>query len=139
MLLLACKGPAYCEREHRTIGCRQFPFFPYIDSRGRFLGLAYEWTFETRCWVISHLGAVSSDYRQAFVQLYNKLFAWWEYDLESYALLSEEARVYFLEQKRRMPLLHRNGGYYLVSPGSERLRLVRPDAFQKFSPYRSDR
>ena len=30
MLLLACKGVSCCQRDFRALGCRQFPFFPYI-------------------------------------------------------------------------------------------------------------
>ncbi|MBE0695777.1 MAG: hypothetical protein IH586_02535, partial [Anaerolineaceae bacterium] len=46
MLLLACKGPAHCQREYRALSCRQFPFFPFITSDYRFIGLAYDWSFE---------------------------------------------------------------------------------------------
>jgi hypothetical protein len=50
--------------------------------------------------------------------------------------LSEEMREHFAGQKRRIPILHRNGGYYLLSPLSERLRRVRPDQFRQFGPYK---
>ena len=63
LLLLACKGPAHCQREYRSSSCRQFPFFPYVSSDYSFIGLAYEWYFEPTCWVISHLDNVSPDYR----------------------------------------------------------------------------
>ena len=46
MLLLACQGPAHCQRPFRALSCRQFPFFPYITADDRFIGLAYEWEFE---------------------------------------------------------------------------------------------
>lgn len=139
MLLLACKGPAACERHFRTISCRQFPFFPYITSDDRFTGLAYHWDFEETCWVISHLAAVSQTYRHEFVRLYDEIFALWEEDFDAYAATSEDLRDYFAAQKRRFPLLHRNGGYYLVSPGSERKQAVTPDRFRRFGPYRHER
>lgn len=126
MLLLACKGPAHCQREYRAISCRQFPFFPYITSRDRFIGLAYDWEFEQVCWVIRNLDAVSRAYRSEFVRTYQALFAQWEEDFQGYALRSEEMRRHFAAQRRRIPLLHRNGGYYRISPLSERLRLVQP-------------
>ncbi len=122
MLLLACKGPAHCQRNYRAISCRQFPFFPYITSDDRFIGLAYEWEFESTCWVIRNLGAVTDAYRGEFVRTYDELFTRWEEDFDGYALLSAEMRQRFAAQKRRIPLLHRNGGYYLLSPVSERLR-----------------
>ncbi len=136
MLLLACKGPAHCQRDFRALSCRQFPFFPYVTSDYRFIGLAYEWNFEPVCWVISHLEAVTPTFRQEFVRTYDEIFALWQAEFDSYAALSEQMREHFAAQKRRIPLLHRNGGYYLISPKSERLRRASPEQFRKFGPYR---
>lgn len=136
MLLAACLGPQHCQRDFRAVSCRQFPFFPYITENDRFIGLAYEWTFESTCWVISNLGAVTLAYRQEFIQIYDDLLALWPEDYDSYANLSEEMREHFAEQKRRIPLLHRNGGYYLISPVSERLQRVSPEQFRQFGFYR---
>ncbi len=135
MLLLACQGPAHCQRAFRAVSCRQFPFFPYVSSDYRFLGLAYEWEFEPVCWAISNLSAVTDTYRQEFIQTYDMLFALWQEEFESYAIRSEEMRAHFAAQKRRIPLLHRNGRDYLISPGSERLRRASPDQFRRFGPY----
>jgi len=136
MQLLACKGPAHCQREFRSISCRQFPFFPYITADSRFLGLVYEWTFEEVCWVSSNLGAVTQRYRSEFVRFYDDILAKWPDDFESYAAHSEEMREEFGAKKRRIPLLHRNGGFYWLSPGSERLERVAPERFKRFGPYR---
>jgi hypothetical protein len=137
MLLLACKGPALCQRPYRAISCRQFPFFPYISSSYRFLGLAYEWVFENTCWVISNLERVNGVYREEFVRVYDSIFARWQEDHESYYLYSEQMRIQFSAMKRRIPLLHRNGGCYLISPGSERMRRVAVDRLPRFGPYKS--
>lgn len=141
MRLLACLGPDRCQRDFRALSCRQFPFFPYITAQDRFIGLAYEWSFEPVCWVISNLRRVTAQYRREFIQTYDELFNRWPDEYESYAALSEEMRVYFAAQKRRIPILHRNGGDYLLSPASERLRRVKPEAatpgaFRQFGPYR---
>jgi hypothetical protein len=138
MLLAACLGPERCQRNFRAVSCRQFPFFPYITSDDRFLGLAYEWGFEQSCWVISNLGSVTQAYRQEFIQVYDEILALWPEDYDSYANLSAEMREHFAEQKRRIPLLHRNGGYYLLSPSSERLQRVDLAQFRRFGPYRGD-
>lgn len=136
MRLLACKGPAHCQRQFRLLSCRQFPFFPYVTTDLRFIGLAYEWVFEPTCWVISNLGQVTAAYRAEFVRVYDELFARWQAELESYANLSEQARQRFSALRRRIPLLHRNGGDYLLSPGSERLQRVSPERLRRFGPYR---
>jgi hypothetical protein len=121
MILLACLGPAECQRPYRALSCRQFPFFPYITSQGRFLGLSIEWAFERVCWVLQNLGRVTPGYRAAFVRTYDDLFYTLPGEFDSYAALSEEMRATFAAQRRRIPLLHRNGRDYLLSPRSERL------------------
>lgn len=138
MLLMACKGPAHCQRGYRAVSCRQFPFFPYITADDRFLGLAYEWEFESSCWVINHLDEVTTRYREEFIRTYDHILAVWPDEWDSYAALSEDMREFFAEQKRRIPLLHRNGGYYLVNPASERLQLVTPQSLPRFGVYQNE-
>jgi hypothetical protein len=135
MLLLACLGPDRCQRNFRALSCRQFPFFPYVTSSYRFIGLAYEWEFEARCWVISNLAQVTSHYREAFLRTYDCLFVLFQEEFEQYAYHSERLRLKFLRRRRRFPLLHREGGYYLVSPGSERLERIRPENLPRFGVY----
>lgn len=136
MILLACLGPSQCQRDFRALSCRQFPFFPYVTSDYRFVGLAYEWEFESKCWVISNLSRVTRKYREEFVRTYDLLFAMFQDEFENYAFHSERMRAEFIEQRRRIPLLHRNGKLYLISPASERLYLVPPGELPKFTPYR---
>lgn len=135
VLLLACKGPAFCQREYRASSCRQFPFFPYVTSNYRFIGLAYYWDFEPTCWVLSNLGMVTDAYRKAFISVYDEIFDIWFEEFESYVSISEEMREYFQVEKRRFPILHRNGNVYLVSPGSENLRRISADHLRRFGIY----
>ena len=135
MILLACKGVDHCQRMFRAMSCRQFPFFPYITEDHRFLGMAYEWAFENTCWVISNLGTVREVYWRGFIALYDSLLAIWPDEHESYAIYSKDMREVFAAKKWRIPILHRNGGYYLLSPGSERLVKATPQEFRKFGPY----
>jgi hypothetical protein len=137
MILLACLGPSQCQRDFRALSCRQFPFFPYVTSGYRFIGLAYEWEFETTCWVISNLSRVTRNYREEFVRTYDNLFAWFQDEFEHYAYHSERMRDHFRKQKRRFPLLHRNGVTYLVSPKSERLRRVDVSHLPRLGPYKN--
>src|SRR5579871_2535296 len=32
-LAVACKGVRHCERDNRSLACRAFPFFPYLDRK----------------------------------------------------------------------------------------------------------
>ena len=137
MVLLACLGPGRCQREYRALSCRQFPFFPYVTSDYRFIGLAYEWEFESKCWVISNLSQVSQNYREEFIHTYDKLFALFQKEFEQYAYHSERMRAQFIKRKKRFPLLHRNGDYFLVSAQSERLQRVSADRLPRFGFYKN--
>ena len=136
MVLLACLGPAVCQRGFRALSCRQFPFFPYVTSDYRFIGLAYDWEFESKCWVISNLSRVTQSYRNEFISTYDRLFVLFQDVFDSYAVRSEGMRAEFIKIRRRIPLLHRNGTACLISPASERIRSIAPNALPKFGPYR---
>lgn len=136
MVLLACLGPSQCQRDFRALSCRQFPFFPYVTADYRFIGLAYEWEFETKCWVISNLSSVTQKYRDEFIHTYDKLFATFQSEFDQYAYHSERMREHFIRQKRRFPLLHRNRFDYLVSARSGRLRRVDIDRLPGFGVYK---
>ncbi|GAB4502372.1 MAG: hypothetical protein Fur0035_19220 [Anaerolineales bacterium] len=138
MIFLACLGPQACEREHRLLACRQFPFFPYVSSDYRFLGLSYDWEFEEKCWVVSHLAQVTPRYRAEFVAVYDQIFALFQDEFDAYALRSQEMRQVFAARRRRIPLLHRNGGFHLISPGSERAQRVTAQELPRFAPYDGD-
>lgn len=133
--LLACRGPRYCERSYRAVSCRQFPFFPYLSSDFRFIGLTYDWEFTDKCWVISNLQHVTDTYRNEFFQTFDKLFETWLEDLECYAELSAETREHYQQARRRIPLLHRDGSTCLISPKSERVYRVLARELPRFSPY----
>jgi hypothetical protein len=135
MHLVACLGPDHCQRNYRSLSCRQFPFFPYITPDNNFIGLAYNWSFEETCWVISHLNQVSDDFRVAFVQFYDQFFQNNPGEIKTYAERSFQMRSDFMAQKRSIPLLHRDGGYYLLRPINQRLRAVEPDRLPRLGVY----
>jgi hypothetical protein len=139
MVLLACKGSSHCQRNYRALSCRQFPFFPYVSNDYRFMGLAYEWEFEERCWVISNLHRVAKSFRAQFIAVHDALFANRQDIFDNYAYHSERMRMRFMEDRRRIPLLHRNGKDYLVSPKSGRLLRMDSSQFPRFGPYRIEK
>lgn len=138
MQLLACQGPERCQRGFRALSCRQFPFFPYVTEDFRFLGLVGQWEFSDTCWVLNHLDQVSAAYRREFIRTYDRLFDLWPEEFESYAIHSEHLRQTFIARRRRIPLLHRNGNTYLLSPARERLRRVAPESLPRFGPYAAE-
>jgi hypothetical protein len=124
MVPLACLGPARCQREVRALSCRAFPFFPYVTSDYRLLGLACEWEFESTCWVINNLHVVTATYRAEFIHTFDVFLAAFDDVFENYAYHSGRLREHYTARRKRFPLLHRNGRDYLVSPASERMRRI---------------
>jgi hypothetical protein len=135
-VLIACKGHSLCQRGFRSLTCRAFPFFPYITSQGEFTGISYYWDFEDRCWVISNLIVVSSEYREEFIRTYDMIFKIEPEELENFSRHSEVMRTLFEREKRSIPLLHRDGELYKVSPSSERIRRTSFENLPKFGPYK---
>ena len=136
MILLACLGADQCQRPNRILSCRAFPFFPYITSGHRFLGLACEWDFESVCWVVSNLNQVTDEYRAEFIAAFDDLLATFDEVFENYEVHSQRLRAHYGSRKMRFPVLHRNGGNYLVSPVSERTQKVESRKFPKFGFYK---
>ncbi len=133
-----CAGPeAMCgaHRGWRSIVCRSFPFFPYLSREGAFLGLTYYWQYEDRCWVISHLGRVRLEFRRQFVAAYERLFALYPQERETFRHHSTVMRRVFGRRHAEIPLLHRDGGYYWVRPRDGRLRPAQPEDFPKYGVY----
>ncbi len=135
LCLLACQGVSACQRNYRAVSCRQFPFVPYLTADFRFIGMTYDWSFSSSCWVISHLDLVTDTYRREFMAHFDHLFSLWETEFESYYWKSEEMRAAFIQQKRRIPILHRKGGFYLLSPASDHIQRIQPDTLPRFGPY----
>jgi hypothetical protein len=134
-VLIECQGHTRCQRGFRAITCRAFPFFPYLNREGQFLGLAYYYEYEERCWVISHLEAVTPEYIAQFVAAFEALFAVYPDERESFRQESIRMRRVFGRGGRAIPLLHRNGKAYKVTPRNGRLRRVDSAAFPLHGPY----
>ncbi len=116
MVLLACKGAPYCQRSYRAISCRQYPFFPYITSDMRFIGLGYDWENVDTCWVIQHLDQVKDEYREQFVALYDVLLENMPGEMKSYYFLSEEYREHAAALGQHVTIIHRDGEILQLDP-----------------------
>ncbi len=133
--LLECLGYQHCQREFRSVTCRAFPFFPYLTREGEFIGLSYYWQYEDRCWVISHLDAVAPEYVRQFVEAYDWILAHVPGERGNFRHHAVIMRRVFGRWHRRIPLLHRDGGVYLVTPRDGSLTPVDPRDLPKFGVY----
>lgn len=134
--LIECKGVQHCQREYRSLSCRAFPFFPYLTRDEEFIGLSYYWTFEKLCWVISNLQIVTREYLLQFVTTYDLLLQNRPEERQSYREHSAKMRRVFSRWKRSIPLLHRDGGFYWITPGTGQLTPTLPGEFPRHGPYR---
>ncbi|HSQ17398.1 MAG TPA: hypothetical protein VLM83_06855, partial [Anaerolineales bacterium] len=54
---------------------------------------------------------------------------------EAFRYHSSMMRRVFSRRKRAIPLLHRNGGAYKITPANGRMRRISSSFFPKFGPY----
>lgn len=135
-VLIECLGHEKCQRDYRTITCRAFPFAPYINSIGDFIGFVYYWQYEDRCWVISNFDQVTRAFLEKFMAAYDLIFSKYPVEFREFRYHSNLMREVFSSQKRAIPLLHRNGHTYKISPGNERMRRVDPKSLPKHGLYK---
>jgi hypothetical protein len=135
-VLVTCKGHQLCQRNFRSITCRSFPFFPYLTKEGEFIGMSYYWEYEDRCWVISNLAQVNLGYRCEFISAFEALFIAMPQEKENFRQFSILMRRVFGRRGRAIPLLHRNGDAYKVTPRNGRMRRVPVEKLPRYGPYK---
>lgn len=134
-VLIECKGHEQCQRTFRSLTCRAFPFFPYISREKKFLGLSVYWEYMDRCWVISNLDQVTQDYLHEFVSTFEQLFVLRPQEFDNFYYHSVVMRRIFGRRHRAIPLLHRNGNVYQVTPRNGRMRRTAATSLPKYGPY----
>ena len=135
-VLIECKGYSLCQRDFRSLTCRAFPFFPYITRQGQFVGLSCYWEYEQCCWVINNLQVVSPLYVEQFVQAFDWLFTRMPDELTLFQHFSRRMRRVFGRRHRLIPLFHRDGRFYKISPRDGRLRRSAPEKYPKSGVYK---
>ena len=138
-LAIECKGVRHSERDNRTLACRSFPFFPYFDRKGDFIGLSIHWTFVDRCWVISNFGIVDAEFRRQFIAAYEYLFEIDAGEIEVHREYSATLRRVFSRQRRPIPLMDREGRCFQILPHGRGMKPCPSDKMPKYGPYRSER
>jgi len=138
-LAIECKGVCHCERDNRTLACRSFPFFPYIDAGGDFIGLSIHWTFADRCWVISNFAVVDAEFRRQFLAAYDYLFRIDPGEYKVHKEYSATIRRVFSRRREAFPLMDRQGRCFRVQPHGRGVCACRPEDLPKFGAYRSQR
>ncbi len=136
-LAIECKGVRHCERDNRTLACRSFPFFPYVDAEGAFIGLSIHWTFADRCWVISNFGKVDAEFRRQFLAAYDYLFAADAGEYETHKEYSATLRRVFSRRRQPIPFMDREGNCFRILPHGRGMQPSAPEKMPKYGAYRS--
>ena len=135
---IECKGARFCERDNRTIACRSFPFFPYINRAKQFIGLSIYWDFQDRCWMMSNMQVVDQKFIDEFCTSFEVIFAKDKEEFDTFVDFSATMRRVFSRWKRPIPMLGRDGSFNLIMPGTGEIKQVDAAALPKMGPFRSE-
>ena len=97
-VFVECRGPRYCERENRSISCRTFPFEPYLDTKGNFLGITYNRVIEDKCYLVDRHSVVTKEFVKMFMRFFENFFVFLPSERELYM---EQSRIYRNQMSRR--------------------------------------
>jgi hypothetical protein len=134
-VLLKCLGYQHCQRRFRTLTCRAFPFFPYLDSQGNFVGLVYFQEYRDMCWIISNLSLVTPAFKADFKQAFELLFKQYPESKESYSQYSSYLREENAISGDKIILLDFEDKVFLLDPGSEISHQVSFEDLESFGPF----
>jgi hypothetical protein len=135
---IECKGAQFCERDNRTIACRSFPFFPYVNRRREVVGMSVYWDFEDRCWMMSNMQIVDKKFIDEFFATFEAIFAKDKEEFDTFVDFSATMRRVFSRWKRKIPLIGRDCSYNVVIPSTGEIKPVAPAAMPKMGPFKSE-
>lgn len=134
-VLLKCLGYQLCQRPFRTLTCRSFPFFPYLDSQGNLIGLVYFHEYRDSCWIISNLSVVTREFKSEFRSMWDELFEEYPESKENYFQFSAYFREEMAGANEPIILLDFEGDVYILDPDSELSRQVGYEDLDSFGPF----
>lgn len=124
-----------CQRDFRTLTCRAFPFYPYLDNQGAFLGLATYPEFRFGCWILSNLEVVSQEYKLAFRWAFQQVFERYPDYRLNFIEYSQAERENAAEDGNKVLLLDFAGDAYQVDPRTEKKYPVQYKDLRAFGPF----
>ena len=104
-VLALCPGIHKCNRKKRALVCRTFPFEPHCDSKGKILGLAYNYTPEIPCPLRRRRKNVyNPDYLHRAIRFWKEIFDIFPEEKALYIEESKTLRRRYKHLGRRVPL-----------------------------------
>ncbi|MCC6782724.1 MAG: hypothetical protein IT457_07750 [Planctomycetes bacterium] len=108
-LFATCKGAAHCEREHRALSCRTFPFEPYLAHDDTLCGLVFAWDLAALCPLIGSGHRIEPRFLEQTLTAFTKLFAWAPDELELWRGNSRTLRRSFARSAARISVYRPDG------------------------------
>ena len=115
-----CKGHTHCERDNRALACRTFPFEPYLDHDGTFVGIVFAYDMAHLCPLITSAHEIEADFVAQCCAMWRQLFAFDDDERRFYAGLSRTLRRQFGQSGEAIPVWTERG--VLACPTSRRAR-----------------
>jgi len=134
---LECLGYKRCQRDFRTFSCRSFPFFPYLDGNGIFIGLAYYSEYLEQCWILSNLSLVSIEYKKQFQMTYDRIFKIYPETHKAYLGYSTYMRNLAESEGNDLILLDFYGQALRLDPRNETIEELSYTDLETYGPFRT--
>ncbi|UCE20472.1 MAG: hypothetical protein JSV84_09095 [Gemmatimonadota bacterium] len=113
-----CLGHKGCDRKYRSVSCRIFPFEPYLDLEGKFLGMVYSYRLGNKCPLVDKPKLVSKKFISDQTKMWTYIFERDSAERQVYREQSIQVRRY-LSRKKKPIYIFTPEGY---SRGKYRLR-----------------
>lgn len=104
-----CKGHTQCEREHRALACRTFPFEPYLDHDGHFVGLVFAFEYAPLCPLIGGEHEILPEFVRECCAMWRRMFEVDADERRFYLGCSRTLRRQFGRHHAPIPVFTENG------------------------------
>ena len=104
-----CKGHTHCEREHRSLACRTFPFEPYLDHDGALVGIVFAFDQSHLCPLITSAHEISPQFVAQCCAMWRRMFELDADERAFYAGCSRTLRRQFGRRREQIPVWTERG------------------------------
>lgn len=98
--LAHCKGIEHCDRRYRSLVCRTFPFEPYVNQQGEFVGILFNDEYEGSCPLIGKPELIRPKFIRECFRFFQTIISRSKEDAEMYIDVSQTLRRRFAQKKR---------------------------------------
>jgi hypothetical protein len=104
-----CRGPERCERRWRSIVCRIFPTYPYMDENARAIGLFFNTVLRDRCFLVERPELIRPAFVRSHLAFWNLLFERHAGEKEFHAQLCRQTEARYRRLRKPFVVMMPNG------------------------------